>query len=415
MHRVRQCLPYLERSGWEAEVVAVEPAYIESYSIDNLLVKTIPNSIKVHYVKAWNVAKTRKFGLGSLSMRSYFQYQKKGNELLSKGSFDLVFFTTTAFHVMALGPYWKKKFKIPFVLDIQDPWRNDFYLSKPRAERPPKFWVAYSIDKYLEARTVPFADAIISVSKGYCDSFKKWYPHFDISTCAVIPFGAVATDFELMERESPNIGKIVFPKSKINIVYIGRGGHDMQFSLRLFFKVIYQGLQQHKEIFEKIQCWFIGTSYAMEGRGGKTVEPIAFEEGVAEYVTEITDRIPYFTALFLLKKADILFVPGSVDNSYTASKIFPYILAQRPLLSCFHKRSSIIDILQQSKAGQVVSFGDDPFITPGLLQEMTEKLMLLLENKDNQFSYDQDGFKPYTAESMTSKIVDIFNQVVSKV
>jgi len=76
---------------------------------------------------------------------------------------------------MALGPYWKKKYKVPFVLDIQDPWRNDYYLDKPRHERPPKFFFTYHIDKYLEARTVPFADAIVSVSKTYCDIFKCRY------------------------------------------------------------------------------------------------------------------------------------------------------------------------------------------------------------------------------------------------
>jgi len=415
MHRVRQCLPYLERFGWEAEVVAVDPAFIESYSTDDLLLRTIPSGIKVHFVKAWDVSKTRKFGLGSLSMRSFFQYRKKGNELLAQGNFDLIFFSTTAFHVMALGPYWKKKFNIPFVLDIQDPWRNDFYLSKPKSERPPKFFVAYSIDKYLESKTVPFADAIISVSHGYCKSFKQWYHHFDISKCSVIPFGAVSADFDILESEVPDAGIIEFKKDKINIVYIGRGGHDMQFSLRLLFKTISQGLQNNREFFENIHCWFIGTSYAAEGRGGKTVEPIALEEGLGNYVTEITDRIPYFTTLFLLKKADLLFVPGSSDTSYTASKIFPYILAQKPLLSCFHKKSSVIGILSQAKTGEVVTFGDELQITPTLLHEMSEKLQYLILHKEDQFSFDKDGLKPYTAEIMTEKIVAVFNNALSAI
>ena len=76
---------------------------------------------------------TRKFGLGSLSMRAYFQIRRKGNELLKNEQFDIVFISTTAFHVMALGPGWKKKFGVPFVLDMQDPWRNDFFLSKPKS------------------------------------------------------------------------------------------------------------------------------------------------------------------------------------------------------------------------------------------------------------------------------------------
>ena len=38
--------------------------------------------------------------------------KKKGNELLRKNKFNLIYFSTTAFHVMALGPVWKKKFKV---------------------------------------------------------------------------------------------------------------------------------------------------------------------------------------------------------------------------------------------------------------------------------------------------------------
>jgi len=72
MHRVRQCLPFLNGLGWIAEVVVVDIECIESYSIDSLLTDTVPDNVKVHSVEAWDVDITRKFGLGSLSMRSYF-------------------------------------------------------------------------------------------------------------------------------------------------------------------------------------------------------------------------------------------------------------------------------------------------------------------------------------------------------
>ena len=103
-------------------------------------------------------------------------FRKKGNELLRSGDFDLIYFSTTAFHVCRLGPYWKKKFKVPFIIDMQDPWRNDFYLDKPRSQRPPKFFISYNIDKYLEATTIPFADGIISVSEGYKNELLQRYP-----------------------------------------------------------------------------------------------------------------------------------------------------------------------------------------------------------------------------------------------
>lgn len=414
MHRVRQCLPFLNQLGWYAEVIAVDPKYIEFYSTDNLLLETIPADIRVHYVKAWNVSKTRKFGLGSLSMRSFFQYRRKGNELLATGNFDLVFFSTTAFHLMALGPYWKKKFKVPFVLDIQDPWRNDFYLNKPKSERPPKYYLSYNIDKYLEAKTIPHADAIISVSKDYCDTFKSRYKNLKETVFTVIPFGGVPQDFALMEKVKVKVEKICLNKGKINIVYVGRGGHDMKFSFQLFFKAIAHGLKNNNELFKNIHCWFVGTSYAIVGQGKKMIEAIAESENVKEFVTEVTDRIPYFETLALLKNAEILFVPGSVDKGYTASKIYPYILAKKPLLACFHSNSSVVEILQHSKAGQLITFNNEHDSTNSLVTEMYDKLIFLLENKDSLFSYDELGFQKYSSETMTNNIVNIFNDVLSK-
>ena len=173
MHRVRQSLPYFKEFGWLAEVITVDPEFIESYSIDNLLLETIPSNTIIHKVKAFSIKFTRKFGLGSLSIRSFLQIKSKGNELLKNRHFDLIYFSTTAFHVMALGPYWKRKFKVPFILDIQDPWRNDFYLNKPVSQRPPKFWFSYNLDKYLEKITIPNVDGIISVSKDYNEVFKQ--------------------------------------------------------------------------------------------------------------------------------------------------------------------------------------------------------------------------------------------------
>ena len=108
MQRVRMSLPYYAQYGWEAEVICVYEKYVEGFT-DNNLSKTIPSNILVHRVKAWATKYTRKIGLGSLSIRSYFYFKKKGNQLLKEKKFDLVFFSTTMFHVCTLGKYWKSK------------------------------------------------------------------------------------------------------------------------------------------------------------------------------------------------------------------------------------------------------------------------------------------------------------------
>ncbi len=412
MHRIRHSLPYFRALGWEPTVITVDPVFVEAYSTDPLLIKTIPADIEVHYVKALLLEKTRKIGLGSLSIRSFRFFRKKGNELLAARKFDLIYFSTTAFHVMALGAYWKKKFKVPFVLDIQDPWRSDFYLDKPANERPPKFWMAYTIDKKLEAFTLPKVSGIISVSQGYCDTFLQRYPVLKPAQCKVITFGGSTIDFEVMEKNVSSAASVQLKAGKINIVYVGRGGHDMRHAATIFFKAIAKGLQQSPGLFQNIHCWFAGTSYAAKGTGSESFATLAAGMGLASYVTEVTDRLPYFETLFLLKHADMLFMPGSTDVSYTASKLYPYILAKRPLLTIFNKNSSVVKILEATAAGEVIAF-TNAAPAEDYESECFEKLQAILKKLPFEPSTNWQAFEPFTAKALTKDQANFFNEITA--
>ena len=412
MHRVRQGIPYFKQLGWEPIVITVSEEYTESYSTDELLLKTIPNDIEVHRVKAFSSKYTRKIGLGSLSMRAYHHIRRKGNELLKNNHFDLIFFSTTAFHVLALGPLWKKKFKVPFIVDIQDPWRNDFYLDKPKHQRSSKFFIAYKIDKYLEAKTIPFADGIIAVSKAYCDTFIKRYPSIKEAQCKVITFGIADYDIEVMRQFVSNSEKVNFKPDKINIVYAGRGGHDMAFAVQILFGAVAKGLIINKNLFQKIHFWFVGTSYAIAGTGKKTISPIAATFGLSNFVTEITDRLPYFETLFILDKADILLVPGSIDTAYTASKIYPYILLKKKLIAIFYHKSSVVNLLKKLKYGEVIAFDHNEKSAEEYSEECYLGLCKILQSNYN-VQYNDTLFEPYKAFTKTKEQVDFFNSIIA--
>lgn len=411
MQRIRHSLAYFKELGWEAEVVAVATEYVETYSIDPLLNETIPADVKVYHVKALDVKKTRKYGLGSLSMRSFFAYKKMGNQLLRQSKFDLVYFTTTAFHVMALGRYWKQKFGVPFVLDLQDPWRNDFYLDKPKSERPPKFMVSYNIDKYLEMYTMKKVDGIISVSQGYVDTLLDRYPYMRPQQFTVIPFGYSTLDFEVMEKHVKEVS-VQLKKDKVNIVYIGRGGHDMKLATECFFTALKKLAESDAPIRQKVHCWFIGTSYAMEGKGTPTIKPIADKLGVGDMVTEITDRKPFFETLYLLKNAEGLFIPGSTDKAYTASKIYQYVLAEKPMLAVFYKGSSVISILEKAGTGTVVTFDDTLQFTADMVEECAGFISRLVDGPEQKMTYNKEAFEEYSAYTMAKRQTDFFDKIL---
>ena len=72
-------------------------------------------------------------------------------------------------------------------------------------------------------------------------------------------------------------------------------------------------------------------------------------------MSEHPARLPYLEALQVLLDSTSVLVLGSDAPHYTASKVFPGILARRPLLAIFHRASSVVDILHRTRAGQVIS------------------------------------------------------------
>src|SRR5436190_19711797 len=124
--RVRMMLPYLPEFGWEATVVAFEPESIEA-PVDDDLVQTIPEFTVINRVAAWPYQWTRRLGFGGLMLRGYRALKARVNHLLKNQRFDLLFFSSTIFGTWKLGPYFQKRYSIPYVVDVQDPLVNDYY------------------------------------------------------------------------------------------------------------------------------------------------------------------------------------------------------------------------------------------------------------------------------------------------
>ena len=405
MQRIRMSLPYFEKFGWNAEVVTVAQKHSDVMK-DELLMQSIPTNIKIHDVGAFDRKWTSKLGLGSLALRSIVFYLYKVNQMLRSQKFDLIYFSTTQFPVCILGAYWKKRFKIPYVIDIQDPWHSDYYQDKPKAQRPPKYWFSYRLNKYLEPIAMRHVDGLISVSDDYIKTLKSRYPKISAVPSAVITFGAFEKDFEI-SGSNQHLFKSMLHQDKTNILYIGRGGHDMQQAIATVFETLRKCLEGNPELFKKLHFHFIGTSYAPAGSGIPTIIPVAKKYGLEDQVTEITDRISFYQALYTLQKADALFIPGSDDPKYSASKIYPYLLVQKPLLAIFHQYSNVIDIIDKCVTGATLIRFSDEDINSKLAKTLTHW------SKGNLAPLKLTAhIKDYSAENMTLKQTELFNSVI---
>ncbi len=406
MHRIRTSLPYFKELGWEAEIVMVNEQFADMIK-DPLLLESIPSYIVVHKINALSKKLTGKLGLGSIALRSLPYYRSKVNQLLAKKKFDLIYFSTTQFPICILGPYWKRKYGIPYIIDMQDPWHTDYYKNKPKAERPKKYWFSYRLNKNLEPIALKNADGLISVSKAYIDTLHQRYPKLLNKPNEVITFGAFEPDFGIAKKNDKSLD-LVFPqiKDNINLVYIGRGGEDMKASIELLFKAFKQGINELPQVFKNIRMYFIGTSYAPAGKGTPTIIPIAKDLGISSYVTEYTDRIGFYQSIKNLQYADGLMIIGSNQAAYTASKLYPYILARKNLLGVFHAESSAGKIIIECNVGRLVQLNQNSAVVFKTFKNFIEDI---LAHKTPQI--DWTAFRPYTAAYLAGQQVDVFERV----
>jgi len=406
--RIRTALPYLHEFGWKAHVLAVQPDQVEHLR-DADLERVLPQDLDLTWSAALPIRRTRKLGVGNLGLRCLPFLAEAGDRLLTSQSFDLVFFSTTIFPVMALGERWQRRFGVPYVLDFQDPWRVD----NAPTQQPPGGKLRYAVDKFLarilEPHAISRVSHVISVSSGYSNCLQERYPWLKPEQFTVLPFGAPEADF----AQLPNLGiqQSIFDPTDGNRhwVYVGRGGADMEFALRSLFLAIHTARVQQPQVWERVRLHFVGTSYAQGKKATKTVAAIAQAYGLDDLVSEYPHRIPYFEAQQVLRDSDAILLIGSSDATYTASKLYPGILARKPILAIFHQHSSVVDILRDCNAGQVVSFATTDSaidLQPQLGNYLHE---LLHHSKGQQPNTNWTAFQPYTAREMTRKLCSVFD------
>jgi hypothetical protein len=80
-------------------------------------------------------------------------------------------------------------------------------------------------------------------------------------------------------------------------------------------------------------------------------------------------RLDYLDALSVLTHASGILLLGSSERHYTASKLYPALLARRPILAMFHEASSVVSILRAAASEptvRVVTYGDAPLSDAGV-------------------------------------------------
>lgn len=412
LHRVRVSLAHYREYGWEPTILCIE-AKTSDCAEDPMLAQSLPADIAVVRVAAWNEAKCRRFGFGTLGYRSLIPLYFAGLRLMQQTHYDAVFFSTTVFTSFVLGRLWKRRFGCKIVFDFQDPWYSDSALYS-RDDAPGGWW-KYRLDqmlaRHLEAFALRAADHIVTVSHDYVSALTRRYRWLERSKFTVLPFAASAGDYDFVAEHGVE-QQIFTPDGKhVHWISAGRAGPDMSPILTVLFKAIAALRARDPEFAARLRLDFVGTNYAPANRTYKLVEPVAVRCGVAELVSEHSVRVPYFEAVSLYRISDAILLLGSVHPDYTMSKLFLCILAKKPILALFHRHSMATQIASQFPNVFVATFDETPS-EPQFLHKVAAGIEWLRAPNFDAAAIDPQ-IEPWSAAGLTQAQCAIFDQVAA--
>lgn len=412
--RARMTVPHLREFGWETEVLSVASNCL-SVPHDPWLSEGVPESVLVHRAHGLSTAWSWIPGLGTLDLRARFALRRKGEQILASKKVDLVYFSTTVCGVFPLGVLWRRRFGVPFVLDYQDPWVNDYYRIHPQVTPPGgrlKYSVVDRIARWQEPRVLADCAGITAVSRAFPEQLRKRYPALPHFPVLIAPFPGSERDFERARDSAVRQDCFDPHDGNLHWVYVGRGGDDMTTAVAALFNALSRWRRDNPQDIANLQLHFIGTSYAPAGRGKETIKPIAARFGLDHCVQERTDRIRYSTMLKCIADAHALIVPGSDDPSYNASKLFPYLLARKPMLTIFHECSPVVQIVQELGGARLVTFSSACTIE-SIAQRITDA-WLRSRHYATVAAMDKERFGPYTARGQAEALSDFFSRICNQ-
>lgn len=404
MHRVRMLAWYLRHYGWDFEILSPSISFQQKVWIDPKAHRFFAPNAPVTHAKPMPVTSiVKQFGIRGITWQALLPMYRAGIELLQKGQFDLVFFSTTAFNFFCLGRLWRSKFHVPYVLDFQDPWfRNEMSLATTKHVR--KAQIGNLLASLSERFAVSKADGLVSVSTDYLSVLQRRYPKayaFQKQNTAIIPFGALESDFCRQTLADASRRPLV-------ISYVGAGGVVMERSFSRLCRSLSRLRDTHPQTVELFRIQLAGTDGGWAEGNKKILKGQADILGIGDLVTEDPRIIPYSDATAIASAADGLLVLGVDEPAYMASKLFSYASLNKPLLACIHRESQMKPYFQRHpELGTVIYFAE--------AQESEEEEDAKVLDFLNQIlaRYQPDRTKvleEYSADAMSQKLAQLFNK-----
>lgn len=408
MQRARMLAWELPKFGWDVEVLTPAAGEVRQDAVEPDPNAFFSPETTVHEVGSFVRWIFELLGSRTHAWRTYLPMRWRGDELVGSKQFDLVYFTTTTFIFFTLGPRWKRRFGVPYIVDFHDPW-----VRERSASESPVPWRTRVLDLLsvrMEKAVAAEAAGIVAVSFGYLESLRSRYfsmnpPWLSSNRNVVIPFGALETD--LLEAGKSANASLRIGATELPIRYIGAGGAIMARSFRLICGAIALLRAHGHAVANNVRIRLYGTMYGWKSGDPKLLESIAMKAGIGDLVEEMPGRVSYRRSLELLLDSDGVLILGVDDAGYMPSKLFSYALSGKPLLASLRRDSPAFSQLRSApEMGQAIWF-DETGEMP--LDMAAKEVGRYLEAVAVHATFDRRNvIRPFLASEMSRRHTELF-------
>jgi glycosyltransferase involved in cell wall biosynthesis len=317
-----------------------------------------------------------------------------GIKLVSRENIDAVYSTAPPFSNHIVAAMIARFARKPLVLDFRDAWVSD----------PARKWryspkIRRGIEALLEKTIVRTAGAVVSTTDGITQDFRTRYP-LEVKEKFLTITNGYDRD-ELKNRVVPNKEN----PEKMYIVHTGWLVKER--SPETFLEALRKLLDERPELADKIEVHLIGES-------GKFYDGLQVEDYIEKFmlnnVVKLAYHLPRMEAMNRQMCADILLliigiVPKDEVVTYgIASKVFDYMLAQKPVLALADK-GPVSELVERTEVGSVIEPSNVKSIKEFLSESFdryTKRKLTVEMNITEIMRYDMEVLTEKLAEVLDS-------------